>query len=85
MVMVDGYRERPAAVGMATPELRLSTAGVLAVRDERREPPQWTSPHWTVVLIPAGDRSHHVGQHLPDQAVAMWSVLVRRDQAVDCG
>jgi hypothetical protein len=75
--MVDLYRE-VAVPPLPTPELRLSPAGVLAKRDLCREP-GWPSPHWTVLDMPAGDRSHWVGQHLVDQAVAGWSVLVRRE------
>jgi hypothetical protein len=59
-------------------DLRASPAGVVVARDLRREP-GWMSPHWTVIYAPAGDRSHRYGQHLPDQAVAGWSVLVRRE------
>lgn len=61
------------------PEYRLFPAGVLVKRDLRREP-GWSGPHWTVLDVPAGDRTHYVGQHLVDQAVGGWSVLVRREE-----
>jgi len=57
---------------------RLSPAGVLVWRDLRREP-GWAAPHWSVQHVPAGDRSHHIGQRLTDQAVAGWSPLIRRN------
>lgn len=79
-MMVDLYREGGMpAPSRATPELRQSFAGVLVVRDMRRTP-GWMSPHWRVLYVPDGDRSHQVGQFLTDQAVAGWSVLVRRGQ-----
>ena len=73
--MLDSYRDQPST--LPVPELRMSPAGVIAIRDLCREP-GWTDPHWTVIRIPAGDVRHHVGQHLVDQAVAAWSPLVRR-------
>lgn len=76
--MIDLYRERPVAL-LPSPELRMSPAGVLVKRDVRREP-GWLDPHWTVLDVPAGDRLHWVGQHIVDQAVAEWSVLVRRER-----
>jgi hypothetical protein len=74
--MLDVYRTDLPPTDPSTP-FRLSPAGVLVWRDLRREP-GWMEPHWSVLHVPAGDRSHHVGMRLPDQAVAGWSPLVRR-------
>jgi hypothetical protein len=61
---------------------RLSAAGTLARRDHRREA-GGAAPHWIVVDVPAGAVHHHIGQLLPDAAVADWSPLVRAWSAIE--